>query len=362
MTPSSPHDPIISLTALGWELQPSEPETPGARPARVMLQSRGAWHVHDGSRDAVATLSGAARREEIAPATGDWVLVTGEGDGTWVIVSVLPRRTVVERKVAGRRSDAQVIATNVDVVAICHPCSDINERRLEREVTAAWQSGATPVVILTKADEAEEDPVSLMATVAAHAPGIEVLVRSAWDATGLADLSSRMEPGRTWMFFGPSGVGKSTLVNALAGEEIMATHEVREDGRGRHTTTARHLLVLPNGALVIDTPGMREFGLVGEDEDALRSTFADVDEVLVRGCRFADCAHGEEPGCALREALESGRLDPERVDAWQKLRREVAFMARRDDVRLQAEERRKWAGISKARRALEKQARTKGKR
>lgn len=342
-------------------MQASEPDIPGTRPARVMLQSRGFWHVHDGSGDAVATLSGTARREEVTPATGDWVLVTGEGDGAWVIVSVLPRRTVVERKVAGRRSDAQVIAANVDVVAICHPCSDVNERRMEREVTAAWQSGATPVVILTKADE-HEDPVSLMATVTARVPGMDVLVISAWDATGLAELSSRMEPGRTWMFFGPSGVGKSTLVNALAGEEIMATDEVRDDGRGRHTTTSRHLLVLPSGALVIDTPGMREFGLVGGDEEALNSTFADVDEALARGCRFTDCAHGEEPGCALREALEDGRLDPERVDAWQKLRREAAFMARRDDVRLQAEERRKWASISKARRALEKQARTKGKR
>lgn len=351
----------VSLAALGWELQLAESDVPGARPARVMLQSRGIWQVHDGSRDAVATLSGTARRAGVTPATGDWVMVTGDGDGTWVIASVLPRRTVVERKVAGRRSDAQVIAANVDVVAICHPCSDINERRLEREMTAAWQSGATPVVILTKADE-HEDPVSLMATVAAHAPGIDVLVISAWDTTGLDELSSRMEPGRTWMFFGPSGVGKSTLVNSLAGEEVMATHEVREDGRGRHTTTSRHLLVLPSGALVIDTPGMREFGLVGEDEDALSSTFADVDEVLADGCRFTDCAHGEEPGCALREALELGQLDPERVEAWQKLRREVAFMARRDDVRLQAEERRKWASISKARRALEKQARTKGKR
>jgi ribosome biogenesis GTPase len=250
------------------------------------------------------------------------------------------------RKVAGVRTDEQVVAANPDVVVVCTPAHSINPRRLERELTAVWESGATPVVALTKAD-LDDAPGETVAELGAVALGVEVLAVSSYDDVGIDDVRRLVPTGRTLAIIGPSGAGKSTLVNALVGEQLLATTAVRDgDQRGVHTTTARHLVRVPGGGLVLDTPGMRELALWAE-EDALDATFADVEE-FARECRFGDCAHESEPGCAVLAAAEDGRLDEDRLASWRKLQRELAWLARKQDVRLQAEERRRWARLSQS--------------
>jgi ribosome biogenesis GTPase len=349
---TSPHDsPLpVSLRDLGWDegwdalAAELEPDPTRARPARVTLQGRDLWRVHDGERERALGVRGRLRRDERAlPVAGDWVLLAPDGD---VIESVLPRRTALVRKVAGVRTDEQAVAANPDVVVVCTPAHSINPRRLERELTAVWESGATPVVALTKAD-LDDAPAETVAELGAVALGVEVLAVSSYDDVGIDDVRRLVPPGRTLAIIGPSGAGKSTLVNALVGEHLLATTEVREsDHRGVHTTTARHLVRVPGAGLVLDTPGMRELALWA-DEDALDATFADVDEVA-RECRFGDCAHESEPGCAVLAAAEDGRLDEDRLASWRKLQRELAYLARKQDVRLQVEERRRWARISQS--------------
>lgn len=259
------------------------------------------------------------------PAVGDWVAVRDER-----VVAVLPRRTAFVRTAAGRGSSTQVVAANVDVVLVVDSLvGEARLRRVERYLAVAWASGATPLVVLTKADLCADVPAAV-ARVAEDAIGVDVLPVSALTGEGLDALAARLEPGCTAAMVGPSGVGKSSLANALAGTPVAATAEVRGDGRGRHTTTARQLIALPGGALLVDTPGMRELALTGGD--GLDAAYADVTE-LAADCRFRDCAHRTEPGCAVATAIDDGVLDPARLLAWRKLQAEAHRQELRSDAR-----------------------------
>lgn len=348
---------LARLAELGWDdrwvtdsAQLVETgSAPSLRPARVTLQGQDAWRVHDGAGELSATVRGRLRHTDPAhlPVTGDWVLVTGT-TGSVLIDHVLPRRTAMRRKVAGQRTDEQVIAANVDLVAVCTPADDVNLRRIERELTLVWESGASPVVVVTKCDLARS-PATVGEELSSVAIGVPVVLSSSYSGAGVEQITALLATGRTLAVVGPSGVGKSTLGNALLQTDTLATHHIREDGRGRHTTTTRQLVVLPCGGLLLDTPGMREVGLWA-GEDGLDAAFGDV-EVLAARCRFHDCGHDSEPGCAVVAAVADGVLDDDRLASWRKLQRELAFLARRQDARLWSEERKKWARINREARA-----------
>jgi ribosome biogenesis GTPase / thiamine phosphate phosphatase len=279
---------------------------------------------------------------------GDWVVLDGER------VVPLERRTALRRASAGRGSQEQVLAAGVDVVLVVEPLDPgANLRRIERLLTLAWASGAVPVVVLTKADRVHDDPLPAVRRVA---PGVEVLAVSAATGDGLDDLRGHMSPRDTFVLLGPSGAGKSTLANALAGRPVLEVGEVRGDGRGRHTTTRRELVAVPGVGLLIDTPGIRAVGLTGDAEGVERS-FEDVVR-LAGECRFRDCAHGAEPGCAVQEAVLAGDLDAERLAAYRRLQREAEHQAARSTSRDRSEERRDTAG---RRRAVQTVMRAKGR-
>ncbi|HEY6378347.1 MAG TPA: ribosome small subunit-dependent GTPase A [Candidatus Dormibacteraeota bacterium] len=265
---------------------------------------------------------------------GDWVCIT-----SGMAVAALPRRTVFLRRAAGERTAAQAVAANVDTALLTVPLgAGARPRRLERLLAVAWASGATPIAVLTKADLSADLATDLDLAREAAGAAVVVVAVSAVGATGLDTLSVLLEPGRTAAMIGPSGAGKSTLVNLLAGAAGLATAPVRDDGRGRHTTTARHLLVLPSGVLIVDTPGLRELG-VWDATDGIASAFGDIAE-LAAGCRFSDCAHDAEPGCAVRAAAV---LDPAvlgRLASQRKLAREQRWVEVRQDGRARAEGRR----------------------
>ncbi|RIQ18299.1 ribosome small subunit-dependent GTPase A [Jiangella rhizosphaerae] len=262
------------------------------------------------------------------PAVGDWAAVRDWPDDRVTLEAVLPRRTAIVRDSADRTSHGQVVAANVDVVAIVeHLDPDPDLGRIERLLVLAWGSGAQPVVVLTKPDLVP-DPQGMRDEVAEVAPGVEVLLVSALSGTGLDELGALLRNGRTLALVGPSGAGKSTLTNALAGMDLMPTGSVRaRDGRGRHTTTHRELVVLPGRGVIVDTPGLRAVGLVADDA-AVAGAFADV-EALAARCRFRDCAHLAEPGCAVLLAVDDGELDADRLRRWRKLRREAELNAAR---------------------------------
>jgi ribosome biogenesis GTPase len=283
------------------------------------------------------------------PAVGDWVAVAARADeAAGTIQAVLPRRTRFSRKTAWQAAEEQVLAANVDVVFIVSSLNeDLNLRRLERYLILGRESGAQPVVLLTKSDLAR-DPERAVAAVEGIASDVPVLTLSSRTGEGLDAVRSYLRPGVTAALLGSSGVGKSTLVNRLAGEELLDTQEIRDDGQGRHTTTRRELVQLPGGALVIDTPGMRELQLWVADE-ALEETFDDVTS-LFQHCRFSDCSHESEPGCAVKEALADGTLPQERWASYLKLEAELAALERRLDKRLASEERKRWRALARQRR------------
>lgn len=337
------HEPSSALAALGWGPFFASSSDDALIPARVTLQGRDVWRVHDGEREHSVGVRGRLRLEPHAlPVAGDWVLL---GEGADVVERVLPRRTALVRKEAGVRTEEQVVAANVDVVLVCAPAHSLNARRLERELTIVWESGAVPVVVVTKSDLLGGDVADTLDEVRGIAIGVDVLAVSSYDGDGLDDMRALMPPGVTAAVIGPSGAGKSTLVNALVGEQVLATTAVRSDNRGVHTTSARHLVPLPGGGLVLDTPGMRELALWA-DEDALDATFVDVD-ALAAYCRFSDCSHHAEPGCAVLAAVDSGELDEARLESWRKLQRELAHLARKQDARLASEERKRWAKLTR---------------
>lgn len=273
------------------------------------------------------------------PTTGDFVMITPNPAGDSVILRTLPRRTFFSRRdpVPGRPVE-QAVAANFDTVFIVQSLNEnFNVGRLERYLTQAWQSGAEPVVVLTKAD-LPGDHIREIAAARAVAVGVEVCAVSSKTGQGLDLLEKYLRPGKTLVFLGSSGVGKSSLVNRLAGEEVMAVSEIREkDGRGRHTTTHRQLLRLPSGALVIDTPGMRELGMWDVTE-GLNEAFTDVEQFLGQ-CRFSDCRHETEPGCAIREAIERGELSGERWESYRKLKEEAVFSDDKNAYRRQKTQR-----------------------
>ena len=309
-------------------------------PGRVAAAHRGAFDVWTATGAVRSRLPGRLMHEGLDVAVGDWV---GLLDG--LIRAVLPRRSAIVRNVASnqhRLTSGQTLAANVDVAFVVSSLGpDLEPRRIERYLVTIWESGASPEIVLTKADRLD-DPWPLAAEMEAVALGVPVHVVSAVTGQGCDALRARIAPGTTAVLLGSSGVGKSTLVNRWLGDEVMATRETREDDdEGRHTTTVRQLLTLPGGGLVIDTPGLRELQLWDVGSAGLEATFADVEE-LAADCRFGDCTHVHEPGCAVLAAVESGELPRERLDSWRKLQRELRAIAMRHDAVLRKEEVRKW--------------------
>ena len=326
----------------------------GLVPGRIIVQQRGLYIAATDLGELRARPSGrlAHEAEEAGlPVVGDWVALAARPDeGAATIQALLPRRTAFLRRAAGGMESVQAVAANVDVALLVASLNaDLNVRRLERYLAAAWQSGARPVIVLTKSD-LSPDPAAAIAEVERVAVGTQVLALSALTGQGMDALTAQARPGETCVLLGSSGAGKSTLVNALAGEPLMTTGAIREDdARGRHTTTHRELILLISGALILDTPGMRELGLI-DAEQGLDAAFGDIG-ALAGQCRFGDCSHGSEPGCAVRAALEDGRLDPGRWRSFDKLRRELAHQERQEDRLARKAEQKRWIAVRKAQRA-----------
>ena len=332
-----------TLQELGWddawasELEQFEDDN--LLPGRVAAQYRGEYVLWTETGEVRAKVAGRLHYERPVggetPAVGDWVVLRQDGA---TIQAVLPRRSAFRRKSAGFGSFDQVLAANVDTVFLLTGLdADFSVRRIERYLTTAWESGAQPVVVLTKADLCT-DVAAAVAEAETVAIGASVHAVSNMSGDGIDALEPHLVRGRTIVLLGSSGVGKSTLLNRLAGRELMRTAELAADGTGRHTTTHRELVVLPSGALAIDTPGLRELQLWQGDVD---TSFQDV-QLLAVDCRFRDCAHTHEPGCAVLAAVDEGRLELDRLRSWRKLQRELAAIAARTDRRLQAARKRRW--------------------
>ncbi len=341
------------LDALGWDPWFEERFAvfagDGSAPARVVADFGAEYEIADGAgrRRAVASRE---LRENGLPAVGDWVTVRFRAPSS-VINGVLERRTVFSRKVAGQESKQQVMAANIDVAFVVAAALDASVRRIERYLAMAWQSGALPVVVLTKADLSDSmDAVVLELEMAAA--GTPVIVTSSLTGEGVEAVRGHLLPARTGVLLGPSGVGKSSLINCLAGGEVMATKDVYRTGEGRHMTSHRQLVELPGGGSIIDTPGLREAQL-WDGAGALDNLFQDI-EALALQCRFTDCEHRSEPDCAVKAALADGTLDAGRFVSYRKLERELRSVAARSDARLRADERRKWKLITMANRDRER--------
>lgn len=318
------------LARIGWRAGPLPDDAPAdAAVARVVAQHRAGYEIHDGlaafnAQPAPRFLKRGLDPAE-RPAVGDFVLITPSTPP--LIERILPRRTLLARAAAGERHQRQIIAANIDTVFVLNGLDgDLNPARIERYLVVVQGSGATPVIVLTKVDRAEEADATIAALRARVPAQVEIVTINAKSPESIAPLLRYLGPGDTAVLVGSSGVGKSTLTNTLLGESRQATREVREhDSRGRHTTTHRALIALPSGGCLIDTPGMREMKLTG-DEALDEGQFADIEE-LAQHCRFGDCSHQNEPGCAVRAALEDGRLDAERWRNYLKLRDELAAAA-----------------------------------
>ena len=333
-----------TLAGLGWTDELEAAFTPhrerGFRPARVVAEHRGGYYVRSELGDRLAHARGRLRDDEIwggMPAVGDWVVVCDAPGERDAIEALLPRRTKVSRKTPWLKAEEHILVANVDtVVLVTGLDADFNARRLERYLTAAWDSGADPLIVLTKLDVLD-DPGKLVEAEAV-AVGVPVHAVSNVTGEGLDELRALLRPARTFVLLGSSGTGKSTLANRLAGRTVMDTGDLRNDGRGRHTTRHRQLLMMPGGAILIDTPGLRELQIWEGDLD---SAFADIAELAAQ-CRFNDCAHSSEPDCAVRVALETGKLDADRWQNYLKLQRELRAIEARSSRRIQRELKSRW--------------------
>ena len=346
---------MTTLFHLGWTPALAETFAPfaaeGFFPGRVALEHTHIYRVITETGEALARVSGRLRHRATTradfPAVGDWVAVQPpEHSGDSRIVAVLPRRSRFSRRAAGDPTEEQVVAANIDTVFLVAGLDgDFNPRRIERYLLVAVESGASPVVVLNKADLVE-DATGMAEVVRASVGSVPVHVVSCNLPGGVDVLRQYLDAGQTGALLGSSGVGKSTIVNRLVGHDLLKTVEVREsDSRGRHTSTARQMIVLPEAGVVIDTPGMRELQLW--DSGHVRDAFGDIEE-LAGSCRFRDCRHREEPGCAVLAAVSSGALAQGRLESYHKLQNEQAFHARQVDQRAQIEERRRWKVLTKA--------------
>jgi ribosome biogenesis GTPase len=361
--PSQVEAPPVSLDELGWDDAWAAAFAPyaadGLAPARVAIEFNHLFRLYTGAGElqgqhAGRLLHAAAGRRDLA-AVGDWVAIrTRSEERTATIEAILPRRTHFSRKAAGELTEQQVVAANIDVVFLVMGLDrDYNPRRLERYLMLARESGATPVVLLSKADLVDDVAPSLT-EIAAIAPGVAIHAVSVPDRRGLAEVRRLIGPGQTGALLGSSGAGKSTLINALLGEDRLATKAVRaSDSRGRHTTRHRQLVPLPGGGLLIDTPGMRELQLwaAADTADATATAFDDIDAIAA-GCHFTNCRHLSEPRCAVRAAVEQGTLDASRLASFHKLQDEARSLAARQDVRERIQERAQAKTIAKAARQL----------
>jgi ribosome biogenesis GTPase len=342
----------LNLQDLGWDAFFADAFGPHAAdnliPARVSARHHGPCELLTEQGPLGGIPAGKLSEEEL-PAVGDWVAVRPvDGERKAVIEAVLPRRTSFTRKEAFQRTVEQVVAANIDTVFVVTAFGlDLNPRRLERYLTSAWDSGSTPVVVVNKSDTADDSNAELL-EVEPVTMGVSVHAVSAVTGEGLETLEQYLQPGQTVALLGSSGVGKSTLVNRFAGREVLETAETSAGGRGRHTTSHRELVPLPSGGVLLDTPGMRELQLWA-DEEVLDTTFSEISE-LAAECRFSDCAHDGEPGCAIRQALNDGTLSRERWDSYSKLQREIRALAIRKDARLRSEARKERARFARSRR------------
>jgi ribosome biogenesis GTPase / thiamine phosphate phosphatase len=351
----------MSLDSFGWneglqrqleQLRATDPDTP-LIPARVIVEHRGAYDLMcpDGPRNAELTgkLRHEARDRRDLPAVGDWVVLAADGR----IDTILPRKSAFIRKVAGLRIEPQVIAANVDVVFIVTSANaDFNPRRIERYVAAVTEGRALPVLVLNKTDLGM-DVDALLASLGGALSGLAVARVSALERRGLEQISAHVRPGTTIALVGSSGVGKSTIVNWLLDRQAQLIGEIREhDAHGRHTTTHRELIPLPGGAALIDTPGIRELALWSEDTD-LGEAFEDI-EALAKSCRFADCQHQGQPGCAVQHAMQTGALEPHRLEHYGKLQREIAHQRDRASPAARQAIKQNGKALSRAQRAMKR--------
>jgi ribosome biogenesis GTPase len=350
----------MHLNIFGWtpffEQHSADLRSHGLQFGRVNRASRGIYHLYTERGEQSAKLTGRLRHHaagrEALPAVGDWVAFKPES-GICIIQAVLPRRSKLSRKHAGRKTEEQIVAVNVDkVLLVTGLDNDYNLRRIERYLAVAWESGAQPVVVLNKTDLCPAFAVRV-AEAERVAMGAPVCAISSLTGEGLEQLEREFAPGETLAMLGSSGAGKTTLINRLLGESRFATSPVRRgDDRGRHTTSARSLILLPSGVLVMDTPGMRELQIWENDEGVGRA-FEEI-ETLGAHCAFSDCSHTSEPRCAVRAAVEDGRLATERLENFRKLQREMRYLALRQDHGAQLAEKKRWKKINKAMRNFDK--------
>lgn len=351
----------MNLELLGWsnffassfELYRQQ----GFSVARVAIQRKNTYVLYSEHGELTAEITGKlrhrAQKSEDFPAVGDWVVIRVGVSGSATIHEILPRKSKFSRKTVGQKTEEQIVATNIDTVFLVSGLDgDYNLRRIERYLTLAWSSGASPVIILNKTDLCENLAQRLL-EVESLALGVPIITISAANNQGLDDLKSYLKPGLTVALLGSSGVGKSTITNQLIGFAIASVQPVRSgDDRGKHTTTHRELITLPTGGLIIDTPGMREIQMWSSDE-GLQSTFADI-EALATQCRFRNCQHINEPGCAVQQALLNSQLDYSRFESYQKLQKENNYIARKQDQREYLAEKEKWKKITKTMRNFKK--------
>ncbi|MBA3438380.1 MAG: ribosome small subunit-dependent GTPase A [Pyrinomonadaceae bacterium] len=344
-----------NLSTLGWgeyfeaHFQPYEASDFNA--ARIVLEYKDTYRVYAEDGEQSAEITGkmrhdAANRKDL-PAVGDWVVIRPRPEGNIAMIhAVLPRRSAFTRKVAGSRVEEQIVGANIDTVFLITSLNqDFNPRRIERYLTVAWDSGASPVIILSKADLCEEVEEQI-AAIQNAAAGVPVHAVSVTKHSGLDELAQYFRHGQTVALLGSSGVGKSTLINHLLGHDYQRVQEVREqDDRGRHTTTRRELILLPQGGLVLDTPGMRELQL-WDAEGGLHRAFEEI-EAVARSCYFSDCCHKDEPRCAIREALAEGIIDAARYGNYEKLQKELNYVSRKQDISAQVTEKKRWKKLTR---------------